>query len=344
MKLRWTLLPMVALVTLAAAEARAAVVAVMPVQSPNLSQGQCDAVGVLFTNAFARETNVAVASPLETRPLLAQGMPAQAVVAQIGAIEFVDLNAVQLADRVSLAGIRYGKAGNEVFRSETWAPSIDDMEAAVARLARALAWRQPIVYAPMAASGMVGPPPSVDTPESAPRNSVFGLKTSLILPFTTFDSSGRSYAPLIALQFDGRIGNRRSFIEFGAGAAIPNSGNGKVQMGGVFAELGGSVYLTDGSIAPYVGAGVSPQLWGVSVPNANSNGGAMFAAYGQVGVTLTRDARTKLYAELRFTQYLLGMTETPYQNYSTTSSSSSSSSSGTTLYPGELGIQIGVGW
>jgi len=67
----------------------------------------------------------------------------------------------------------------------------------------------------------------------------------------------------------------------------------------------------------------------------------VFAAYAQVGVTFTRDLRTKLYAELRFTQYLLGLSES---SHIVSSSSSSSTTAGTTLYPGELGIQIGVGW
>ena len=50
---------------------------------------------------------------------------------------------------------------------------------------------------------MPAPSPQ-ETLASAPHNNAFGLKTGIIVPFTTFDRSGQSYAPLIALQFDGR--------------------------------------------------------------------------------------------------------------------------------------------
>jgi hypothetical protein len=338
MTLKWCFFSVGLLTTLATVQAQAAVVAVMPVQGTNLSQGQCDAIGVLFANAFARETNVSVASPLDTRPLLGHARTPQAVAAQLGAAEFVDLRAVQLDSRVTLAGIRYGKEGNEIFRSETSAASMDEMETAAARLARALAWRQAPSVASMPAPQPVDvPPEAAPTPAPVVSPKALGLKVGLIFP----RSSTRSYGPMMSLQFDGRFGTRNAFVEIGAGAAIPTTSSvdsSTVQMGGVFAELGGSLYLTDSNVSPYLGAGVSPRLWIVDDPNADAKNGATCAVYGQFGVTFTRDSRARLYAELRVSQYVLGISET--QSYST----SYSSSTVETIYPTEFAMQFGIGW
>lgn len=329
-----------------AAPASAAVVAVMPVQGVNIPPGQCEAIGVLFTQAFARETNVAVASPLETAPLLAQGKTAAMVAVQLGATEFVDLRAVQLENRVTLAGIRYGKAGNEVFRSETAAPSIDDMQLATARLARSLAWRQPIApmgypVAPVPMAAPIGPilaPPTVvEGPRPYPK--ALGIKTGLIFPW----ARSRTYAPMMSFQFDARFGTRDAFIEIGAGGAIPTSSSSArrddIQMGGVFAELGGSMYLTDGNIAPYLGGGISPRIWFVDSESYSTSSGTTCAVYGQAGVTLTRDSRARLYAELRVSQYLIGLAEG-----SSSYSYGETYAVGETLYPTEFALQIGLGW
>jgi hypothetical protein len=321
---------------LAAEPASAAVVAVMPVQAANLPPGQCDAIGVLFTQAFARETNVAVASPLETGPLLAQGRTGSAVAAQLGAAEFVDLRLEQAGNQLTLAGIRYGKDGNEIFRSETAAASLDDMQAATARLARSLAWRQPVAYAPYSAPGpMMGPalvlgPPSAEAAKSYPK--ALGLKLGFIFPW----SRSNSYSPMMSLQFDARFGSRDAFIEIGAGAALPTGSSSlqessRLRMGGVFAEIGGSVYLSDGGVAPYLGGGVSPRIWILDTPNGSSTDGTTCAVYGQAGLTLTRDSRARLYAELRVSQYVIGLA---HGGYSSTDA----------VYPTEFALQMGLGW
>jgi hypothetical protein len=212
------------------------------------------------------------------------------------------------------------------------------MEVAAARLARSLAWRQPIAFAPTVAPFQ---PLTADTSPIAPKSypKAFGIKTAMIFPRSW--SSSRTYSPMMSLQFDGRIGSRDSFIEIGAGAAIPtssSSGSSEIQMGGIFAELGGSFYLSDGSIAPYLGGGVSPRLWFAS---QNINSGATCTVFGQAGLTFTRDSRARLYAELRFSQFVLGLSESQSSYYS---SSGTYSSGGGTLYPMELSLQLGIGW
>ena len=340
MKLRWTMLSAFMLLSIRAASASAAVVAVMPVQGVNLSDGQSDVIGMLFADAFARETRAAVASPTETKPILARVKSPLAVATELGAIEYIELRALQLGARVTVAGIRRGKDGAELFRAETTASSLDEMEIAVARLARSLAWRQPMPAMPGApmpgaprgeASGAVP-----ESPPSALYPKAFGMKTGLIFPHRT----GRSFAPLMSAQFDGRIGSRDSFVEFGVGAAIPSnssSGSNVIEMGGVFVELGGSFYLTDGPIAPYLGAGLSPRLWIVAYPNSNDSSGATCAAYGQAGITFTRDSRARVYVEFRVNQYILALPNKGSTMYGETVTND-------TLHPTEFAVQLGLGW
>jgi hypothetical protein len=329
---------------LSSAQAQPAVVAVMPLQGVNLTEGQGEAIGVLFANALAREANVAVASPLETKRVVQQAKTAQAAAAQLGAVEYVELRAIQLGAKVTLAGIRYSKDGRELFRAETFAFSLDDMELATARLARALAWRQPI-------PNMMPPAPVLETGEAPPAlgpapaakgyPSALGLKTGFIFPF----ASGKSISPMISLQFDGRMGTRDYFIEFGAGAAIATDSEystNTTRIEGVFAELGGSYFLTDGSIAPYIGAGISPRILSSSIysnlyNSDNSTTGARCALYGQFGIAFTRDSRSRVFAEFRVSQNIVGFSDqTTDSNYNTVSTG--------TYYPTEFALQAGIGW
>ena len=340
MKLRWTILTAFTVLFLSAAQASAAVVAVMPVQGVNLSEGQCDVIGLLFSEAFTRETRATVAPPTETKVGIAKGKSPLAVATELGVTEYIELRALQLGSRVTVAGIRRGKDGAEVFRAEAAASSLDEMEVAVAQLARSLAWRQP-----MAGAGALPPAPvpayATAVPESpqpqAQYPKALGMKTSIIFP--THFSSSRTFAPLMAAQFDGRIGSRDSFVEFGVGAAIPSSSStdaNTIQMGGVFVELGGSFYLSDGPIAPYVGAGVSPRLWIVDNPNTSDSSGATCIVYGQAGITFTRDSRARLYGELRVNQYVLGIASKSYDTGTVINTG--------TYHPTEFALQLGIGW
>lgn len=336
MKLRLTLLSTLAFSLLSAAQAHSAVVAVMPVRGVNLSEGQCDAIGVLFANAFARDSQVAVASPLETKPALAQGKTSLSVAARLGVAEYVELTAIQMGNRVTLAGIIYGKDGKPLFRAETAAPGLDDMDLAAARLAHALILREPIPRMPLVeaaseplqvastpAGGMVG------AAEPGIKPKAFGMKTAFIFPL----ASGRSFFPMLSLQFDGRLGTRNYFLEFGAGGAVPTDSersSGTIGLFAVFGEIGGSLYLSDGSIAPYIGAGISPGYWLYDRMNSDP---LRCTIYSQAGITFTRDSRTKIYAEFRVSQHIVGFAD-EVGNYLTTSS----------YYPTLLALQFGLGW
>jgi hypothetical protein len=337
MNFRWTLLTTLALVSFSTSPARAAVtVAVMPVQGVNLTEGQCDAIGVLFASTFARETNVAVASPLDTKPVLAAAHTSLAAAARLGVFEYIELQAVQLGSKTTLDAVRFSKEGKEVFRSQVTAYGLDDMQGATARLAHALAWAQPAPRGIEAALPDYPPPPPLTGPKPYP--AALGLKSAIIFPM----ASGRSFASLMSLQFDARIGPRTSFAEVGAGFVIPSTsapGSNTIEMGGVFAEFGGGVYLSEGSVAPYVGGGVSPRIWVVTTPapGIGETTGATCTIHGQAGVTFTRDSRARIYSELRVSQYVIGLTNDVSTLGGTTVASS-------TYYPTEFSLHVGIGW
>jgi hypothetical protein len=78
-------------------------------------------------------------------------------------------------------------------------------------------------------------------------------------------------------------------------------------------------------------------LWIADNPNGiDSSGGATCVAYGQAGITFTRDSRARVYAELRVSQYILGLANkvsTPDGNQTNGN-----------YYPTELALQLGIGW
>jgi len=337
---RWMLLPTFTLLMLTARLAgAAAAVAIMPVRPVNLTAGQADAIGVLFGNAFAREANVPVASPSETKPLLAQGSPPSAVAAKLGVFEYVEVEAVQLGSKTTLLAVRRAPDGREVARAEAVSASLDDMQAAVAQLARSLVWT-PAGAPPPSPPWVVTDSPPVALPPPAPAGprpypAALGVKSGIIFPM----ASGRSFASLMSLQFDARIGPRGSFAELGAGFAIPSttaSGSGDVEMGGVYAELGGGVFLSSGSIAPYLAGGVSPRIWIISAPNGHETSGATCTVHGQAGVNFTRDSRARVYGELRVSQYVIGLTH----QIDTIDGAQDTDA----YYPTELSLHVGIGW
>lgn len=333
MKFAWIPLSTLALLALSASEARAgATVAVMPVQGVNLTEGQCDAIGVLFANAFARETNVVVASPLETKSVLANAKTSLSAATKLGVFEYIEINAVQLGSKTTLSAARFSKDGKEVFRSESAAATLEDMPNAVARLAHSLAWAQPAPRRLEATIDTAPPPPSSGP---KPYPAALGLKSGIIFPV----GRSESFSALMSLQFDGRIGPRNAFAEVGAGFAVPSTtapGSNTVEMGGVFAEFGGGYYLSEGSVSPYLGGGISPRIWIVTTPNSGSTTGATCTVHGQAGVNFTRDSRARIFAELRVAQYIIGLTN----EVSTLDGTMTSNA----YYPTELSLNVGLGW
>ncbi len=332
-----------AICLLGANTARAATLAVMPVRGVNLSEGQCDAIGVLFATAFARDAGVAVLSPAETKAAWQELQDSRAAATRLGATGYVELRAIKLASRVTLDGIVYDGAGTRTFQADVAAPSLDDMDAASARLARALALHQAVAPAPLPAAdageaGAVSPAVAEAAPrptfEGSESRNMFGFKTGFAFPV----ASGRSFTPQIGFGFDARIGPRGHFLEIGAGFYVPAQDGTAQELSAFnyFIDIGGSIYLNNHSVGLYLGAGITPEIWQTRAYNDPFGvygshryvGGAALPLYGQLGINFTRDIRTRIYTELRVSQHTLGIDD-PY---------------GGTCHPTVVAWQMGLGW
>jgi len=273
-----------------------------------------------------------------------------AVAERLGASQYVELTAIRLSSKVTLAGILYASDGKELFRAETSAASLDQTDAVSARLARALVWRQPVppqLYAsppsvenvPEARPVIEAPAMPETPPDPTVSRNMFGPKGGLLFPV----ASGRSFSPQIGFQFDARIGPRAHFLEVGAGIGVPlqdqYASNGDLRVTNFFVELGGSAYLNEGSVGLYVGGGItpgiceteyySPDYYNNYSSSSSQKSGAMVPVYGQLGINFTRDIRTRIYTELRISQHLLGLTDPR---------------DGATYHPTVLALQMGLGW
>ena len=80
-------------------------------------------------------------------------------------------------------------------------------------------------------------------------------------------------------------------------------------------------------------------LTALFVVAVHTGGGVYLGAYGQLGIMLTRFSSSRLYAELRVKQNLtpIHMNDDPYD-------SSFHKGESTSVYPTELGLQVGVGF
>lgn len=304
-----------ALVTPALALAQ---VAVLPVEATNLTDGEAAAIGAVVADAYARASGSAVLAP------------AQAGEAS-GAVESVRCRAVRLAVKITLSCERFDAAGTKIFRAEMTAASLDDMAVAATRVARALV--------ELKAPEEVRDHRTVTREESGERNRTFvekvmGIKGSV----TAVVASGVRYDPAVSLQFDGRLEADRYFIEFGAGLMLPGHGDER-GFGALFAEIGGSRYLTDGEIAPYIGAGISPRIAFDSV-----DGGVGVAPYLQGGVMLMRSSSSRLYVDLRVSQNIMAFDKRDTGYYDDVSGEYVDDPNDDVVYPTEIGLFFGVGW
>src|SRR5262249_51768242 len=146
------------------------------------------------------------------------------------------------------------------------------------------------------------------------------------------------YSPHMSLEFDMRLEQERYFLEFGAGALIPTKDIGgscydnydsndhcyskRGTIGGLFAEMGASAYLTQGNVGLYAGGAFIPQLV------FTGNNIATAAVYGQIGLMLPRDSSTRFYTDVRVAQYIL---PTQVNN-------------DTNRHPTDISLNIGIGW
>lgn len=303
----------------------AAEVAFLPVQGTNLTHGEATAIGMVMANAFATETRKAVTSPSETAEAIAGTGNVTAALTALGASQYVEVTAVQLKTRITIHAGLFTSGGALLHQAELTAASLDDVEPIARRIARALVQRT--------TAADTREIDTVTEREGQRPNRVFvgkalGVKTGMTWPYV----ESVRFDPSVSIQFDGRLEGEQWFLEFGAGALIPTAATDAKGFGGIFAEIGGSFYLVKGSASPYLGAGLRPGLMFTS-----SDGGAGLGVYGQAGLMLMREYRTRLYFEFRVTQNLV-----PF--HSSVSVLPGSPATSTGYYPTELALQAGLGW
>jgi hypothetical protein len=321
------------LALLAPVAAEAAEVAMLPVQCTNLTDGECAAVGAVFSGAFASASGAQVTLAPDAQPPQAggAGSPAIPAYAPPTAVERLTVTATRLSSRISLRAALHRMDGAPIHAVEMMATSLDDLPPAAERMSRALVTRTSVDQTMTLHN--------ITRTEGAKANrttteKVMGMKTGLFLPV----ASGVDLEPMLSLQFDGRFESDRYFLEFGAGAVLPSGSGNRRGYGGLFAEFGASAYLGPDGSPLYLGGGVIPRLF-----FASEDGGVRAAFYAQTGLMFMRTSSTRLYAELRVAQNAIAMDfgggeylPGPNGTYQREASKS--------VYPTEFALQVGIGW
>jgi hypothetical protein len=328
--LRSLLAPFQLLALLApAAAVQAAEIAMAPVQCTNMSDGECAAVGAVFSGAFATASGAQVTLAPATAGVAAPAPNAVPAYAPPAAAERLTVTATRLTSRISLRAALDRSDGAPIHAVEMMATSLDDLPPAAERMSRALVNRTSVDQTMTLHN--------ITRTEGAKVNrttteKVMGMKTGFIVPY----ASGYDLDTMLSFQFDGRFESDRYFLEFGAGAILPASTDGRRRYGGLFAEFGASAYLGPLGSPLYLGGGVSPRIFASS-----NDGGVRAAAYGQIGVMFMRTSSTRLYAELRASQNLIAMN---LGGGATVAPNGSYQPSSKTVYPTEIALQVGIGW
>jgi hypothetical protein len=126
------------------------------------------------------------------------------------------------------------------------------------------------------------------------------------------------------------------FLEAGAGFMVGSSRSDGPQVAGLIGQLGGSYYLAQSSVSPYVGLGVSPRLM------SSEYQGVGFTVNGHLGIMFMREYSTRFYAELRVDQNLVSLNvnrDVPPETQTAAVQFREQS-----VLPTELSLAVGIGW
>ena len=315
---------------LAVASPAFASVMMLPVQGTNLQPGEIEAIGQMVQTSYQVEAKDTTIPPAESQKAVdeAGGYPQAAQ--KLGAKEYVYVTAVRLDSRIVLNATRYDAQGHYIYSAKMSATTLDDIEPAADRLAKALLQKIP--------TGEVRTTENVlrteeQTPIRSGSQKVAGLKASFIYP----SGWSENISPQMSGAFDLRLENGMHFIEFGIGLTFAAPDH-KFSYGGIWADIGGSFYLTPGNTAPYLGGGLMPRLMSDSGQSF-----ANFAPYVQGGVMFFRDSKTRFYTDLRVAQNVLPIAFGGDETYNSATGSYELHSE-TKLYPTEFQFNVGMGF
>ena len=295
-------------------------VMVLPVDGTNLEPGDVDAIWQLVAQAYQGERRETVLPKEQTRAAIEDAGSYPAAAQKLGASEYVYVSAVRLHQKIVITGSLYASDGKLLHSAKMSATGFDDLELVSERLARALVRREN--------AKKTQEIDTVTKTESIRPNrtwieKVHGFKVAVAYPYVHKES----IAPTLSLGWNGRFESTNYFLEFGVGFMVPANDEKRwdYAYGGLYSELGASLYLTKSSISPYVGVGAMPRLASRSVANV--------ALYAQTGLMFFRESSTRFYTDFRLGQNVLPV-----------GFGSLFGEEMKKLYPTEFALQLGVGF
>jgi hypothetical protein len=292
--------------------ARAADVAVFPVESTSVSEVDANVIGELLAQSYAATSRRAVLAPSRTEAALAGSASYQEAAVKLGVADYLRTNAVVVGQKLIIQVVRYDARGQAVFAETMTADSIEDVPTVSQRLALAVEQRVP--------DQEVRTYKNVTLTETRPQNRVWteklwGFRAGVHMPF----AKNANYDTAASLSLDFRLEHELFFLEFGASLILSGGPYERSacayseetpecqaqkrkkhgSTGGLAAEIGASRFLNPADdVAVYVGGGLSPRI------SLYYEETMMVFAYGQLGIMMPRDASTRFYADLRLSQSL----------------------------------------
>src|SRR6266511_3359513 len=227
-------------------------VMVLPVKGTNLEPGEVDAIGQMVATAYQLEAKEAAIGPADEQKVVEETGSYQAAAQKLGAHEYVYVTVVQLNARIVITATRYGADFHYIYSAKMTAACLDDVEPASERLAKALLHQQTTLEARTVDNVTTT---EQRQPTRVTSQKVAGFKGSFTYPV----GWNKPMAPQMSGAFDLRLESGMHFIEIGVGLTFATS-DYSYSYGGLWGDIGGSFYLTEGSTAPYVGFGMMPRL------------------------------------------------------------------------------------
>jgi hypothetical protein len=308
------------------------VVGVFPIEGTNLSAGEVEAIGALIAVSYLEQSDARVLHPAQTAPALAQQHSEPDAARQLGLTQYVRVRAVRLEQRVTVHATLHNVHGSELYSVRTTARSLDDLEPVADRIAGSLIRRTPLEHTRELDNITEK---EARAPNRLFAEKVFGARTGLVMPF----GKDVHADPALFAMFDGRLETDSYFLEFGGGLMLPSQFDSDDEgIGGLLGLIGGAYYLSHTSVAPYLGAGLSPRLM------LGAYSGAALTANGRFGVMFMRMSSSRIYVEVGVDQHLLPLSLDWRGERWDPETGTYTSVDDDDVWPTELSAAVGIGW
>ncbi len=318
------------ILTLAASAFAAEPVAMFVPKAVNVDPSALEAFGAICAFEYGKVAQTTVISPADAAKALGENGSLTDAAKALNAHELVEIKLVNLSTahtpgRWMISAVRRAADGRELYRAELPAASLDDAVPVCERLALSLTNAVPPEETVNRHNVSAAEVDVSNNPNRVGTEKLLGVKTQFAQPVA---AGSQGVNPIAGVAFDARFEHERYFFEIGAGIIVPAVlSRNSATYGGISSEIGASYFLTTGDTGVYLGAGVQPRIiFSGSVMN--------LAPYAQLGVEFSRQSSTRIYADVRLSQNIL-----PVVN-----SYSADAALSTSLFPTELGVQLGIGF